>query len=184
MLFLAFNLYLNSQTWTYEKGGNVFDGEYKTSSIIGIGSEWPYEIPIFVVNVFNNNIDNPNIYLSNVTYAGCDNKQIKIIFDNESKVYNFTATTNENQDIWFLHLIIYEDVNIGYYDQDRKEWITRNSPYYKPQSKFDKNEFDNFIKDIKNRTKMHVRLQSDCTKYDCVFSLKGSTAALNFVFKK
>lgn len=148
--FVFFTLSSNCQIWTYKSGGNAFDGTYRTSSIIGKGDEFPYNDPVFVINVFRNEVNNPNIYLTNVPYAGCDNKSAKIVFDAEDRIYYFSVKTNEETDSWFLHL----------YSQE---------------------EFDDFIKNIKAHSKMSIRLQSDCVKYDCVFSLNGSTAAINFV---
>jgi len=41
-----------------------------------------------------------------------------------------------------------------------------------------------FIKQLKTHSVMHVRLTSDCVHSDFKFSLKGSAAALNFVLSK
>ena len=75
VLLFVFILLLSNinfgQKWTYSSGGNVFDGQYKTSSIVGTGGEFPYNNPVFVVNLFEN--EQFNVYLSYAGFAGCDN---------------------------------------------------------------------------------------------------------------
>ena len=45
-------------------------------------------------------------------------------------------------------------------------------------------EFEEFIRNIKTHSKMYVRISSDCVRSDFEFSLSGSSAAMNFLFKK
>ena len=37
LIILLIPLISLAQSWTYEKGGNAFDGKYKTSSVLGKG---------------------------------------------------------------------------------------------------------------------------------------------------
>jgi hypothetical protein len=161
---------LIAQTWRYEAGEDAFDGKYKTSSIIGIGTEWPYVNPIFVINIFRNDPEHANIYLSKVPYAGCDNNYTVIKFDNSEKLFTPLVTTNRANDIWFLDFQKYKAKFID------NEWV------FEPIGN-DENMFKEFIKMLRSHSKIHIRLQSDCLKYDCVFNLNGSNEALNFIFK-
>ena len=96
--------------------------------------------------------------------------------------------------MWFLKFIL--DAKEVQYDQDTKKWVIWNEDRWivfnskeaadssKNEDKDMLNQFDDFIKDLKSHSKMYVRLLSDCKKYDCEFSLSGSTAAINFVMTK
>lgn len=100
ILALAFSS-VYGQKWDYKKGGDAFDGEYKASSVIGKGEEFPYENPVFVVNYFPNK-GNLNVYISDAGYAGCSDKKVKVNFQKEDDIYTFNATTGGNEENWFL----------------------------------------------------------------------------------
>lgn len=144
---------ISAQNWEYSKGGDAFDGKYRTSSIKGVGNEFPYEEPVFVVNRFLKS-DNINVYLNDVGYAGCDSKYVKITFDNDNKVYLFDASTDTNKDAWFLSKANFADNTIS-----KSELLKKLMSYYK----------------------MHVRISSDCGERDFEFSLNGSSQAINYV---
>ena len=72
---LLITLTLTAQSWTFSKGGNAFDGTYKTSSVVGKGTEYPYKTPILVINKF----DNPNI------------GDFVLGFKSNSRMWKFTA---------------------------------------------------------------------------------------------
>lgn len=157
VLLFVFILLLSNinfgQKWTYSSGGNVFDGQYKTSSIVGTGGEFPYNNPVFVVNLFEN--EQLNVYLSDAGFAGCDNKVAYIKFDNSEELLTFEITTNQNQDIWFLKANSREkEASISIID---------------------------LLEKIKGHKTMYIRLYSDCNQSDYKFSLTGSSMAINFV---
>lgn len=156
LLFIFILLLSNinfGQKWTYSSGGNVFDGQYKTSSIVGTGGEFPYNNPVFVVNLFEN--EQLNVYLSDAGFAGCDNKVAYIKFDNSEELLTFEITTNQNQDIWFLKANSREkEASISIID---------------------------LLEKIKGHKTMYIRLYSDCNQSDYKFSLTGSSMAINFV---
>lgn len=83
LIFLLIPFISLAQSWTYKKGGNAFDGEFKTSSVLGKGSEFPYNKPSLVINKFEND-EQINFYLSGAGYFQ-DNTGISIkwVFDNE-----------------------------------------------------------------------------------------------------
>lgn len=156
VLFVSQNTF--SQSWTYSSGGNAFDGKYRTSSITGTGTNYPYNKPLFVVNYFENS-KSLNIYIADVGYAGCDNKIVKIKFNNNDTIYAFDASTDENKEIWFLSQYSY---NYNYTN------LT----------------FDQLLKKLMRYSKMYIRITSDCGQNDLEFSLNGSTKAIKFVLPK
>jgi hypothetical protein len=141
-----------AQKWTYSSGWNVFDGKYKTSSIVGTGGEFPYTKPILVVNVFED--ESLNVYVSDAGYAGCDNKIVYIKFDNSDILYHFSVTTNSNNDVWFLKETSYGNNNISIVE---------------------------LLEKMKIHNTLYLRLYSDCNQSDYKFSLSGSTTAINYV---
>ena len=57
IIFIAIllrQIMVSAQNWSFESGGNVFDGKYKTSSIKGKGTDFPYNNPLLVINLFKN----------------------------------------------------------------------------------------------------------------------------------
>ena len=253
VLSLIFVLVLDhcqAQSWTYSQGGNAFDGKYKTCSIEGVGHTFPYLNPLFVINIFKGDINNPNIYLTKVPYGGCDNKEVLIKLDEDENIYQPSVTVSNTKEAWFLHFDSYESIkdslkqifimyilpqnqnakirkepNVN--SQIIKELSSRDTLFlfnhdplvgvwnctygritgyvddmylpdlsingktvsketYTPITKTIKTnkDMEQFFQDIKKHSVMHIRLLSDCVKSDFEFSLKGSTAALNFVFTK
>ena len=144
-----------SLKWTYNTGKSDFDGTYKTASIYGSGGEFPYTKPLFVINYFING--GINLYLTGAGYAGCDNKEAYLKFDKDEKTYKFNVTTNSNKDTWF----------IGYYKGNELDFSTID-----------------LLSKLKNHSRLSVRLLSDCGQIDYLFSLNGSTPAINFVSKE
>jgi len=56
-----------SKAWSYEAGGNALWMEnIRLASVKGTGTEFPYQSPLFVVNVFKGDTENPNLYLAKV----------------------------------------------------------------------------------------------------------------------
>jgi hypothetical protein len=86
--------------WTYKKGGNKFDGEYKTASIIGEGREWPYIKPTLVINKFGNK--EPNLYLTGIGFTGCSNSTISFAFDSMDEVWTYTAASDKEKEAAFV----------------------------------------------------------------------------------
>jgi len=165
---------IHCQVWTYQAMHNTVSGNYKSSSVQGVGTEWPYTRPLFIIISFGDSVNNTDIYFTKVPCACCDNPRVMIKFDDEEKRYNFRATTNQSEDIWFLE---FKKESVRW-DPVINEWIDYAT------DKDDADKFINLIKAIKTHAKMYVRLSNDCRKYNCEFSLRGSAVALNFVFRK
>lgn len=92
--------------WRTGSSGNKFDGEYKYGTIIGKGGEYPYTKPSLTINKFKN--VEPNIYISNIGYTGCNNNSLKFAFDNSEDIYSFYSETNADKDAAFLSATVFE----------------------------------------------------------------------------
>jgi len=53
VIIFTFSLSIKAQSWKYNSGGNPFDGKYKTASIKGTGSDYPYNNPVLAINLYN-----------------------------------------------------------------------------------------------------------------------------------
>ena len=155
ILILIFSTNMYCQKWTYSSGGNAFDGKYKTSSIKGVGSDYPYNSPFFVVNCFEQS--NINIYISDAGYAGCDSKIAKIKFNGNDTIFTFSSSTNSDNDVWFIH---------------------ESSDNYSEDHTLSESQL---LKRMMKYNKMFVRLSSKCGDSDLEFSLTGSTQAITYV---
>lgn len=144
---------LDGQKWNYRSDESAFDGKYRICYVMGSGNEFPYNNPLFVVNLLENN--RLNVYLQDVGYAGCDNKMAYIKFDNDSKVYTFKVLTNSDRDTWFL-----------------QENIRNSQPSL---------YMIELLEKLKAHNKVYVRLSSDCGQNDFMFPLLGSSVAINYV---
>jgi len=154
ILFLLLSQFLYAQKWVYDISENKFDGDSKYAYVIGTGDKFPYNTPRLYVNYF---IDEKslNIYIAKGGYSGCPNNLIYVIFEGEDQKYIFNASSNSENDIWFFK----ESLNT-----------------YSSSISF----FDMFEK-MKAYKTMYVRLVNDCYQTDLIFSLNGSSPAINFV---
>lgn len=96
--------------WTFKKGGNKFDGEYKTASILGKGGEWPYTKPAFVINRFGE--DEPNLYLASIGYTGCSSPTISFAFDGVDEILVFRSSSDKEKEAAFILGSAYEIQNL------------------------------------------------------------------------
>ena len=110
LFILILPLFSYSQTWSFSEGGNAFDGQYKTASIIGTGNNYPYTKPVLVVNRFNG--DAINFYISS---AGYFQEQTGIgvywSFDNEPDVLYSTYDWSISSDGKTLFFSEFNDPN-------------------------------------------------------------------------
>jgi hypothetical protein len=120
LLLLFQMIIVNSQSWSFKKGGDVFDGTYKTSSVIGRGDKFPYTKPMFVINVFKGETEDPNIYITEVPSAVCSNNRVLIKFDNDDYTFTPRVTSSEDHEFWFLH---FYGLDFGTNSQIRKDTI-------------------------------------------------------------
>ena len=159
---LLITLTLTAQSWTFSKGGNAFDGTYKTSSIVGKGTEFPYKTPSLVINKFDND-EQINFYLNGAGYHQDDTGlSIKWVFDNEPQTIYSSYS-------WSLS----EDGKIIFFNR-----------FNNPKEKSTKLEDIDIIEKLTKANKVSIRVSDDYGSNDLVFSLSGSTKAISFVLPK
>ena len=159
LLLLCITISSYSQSWRFTSGGNDFDGKYKTSSIVGVGNEFPYKTPSLVINKFSKSDGDINFYISSAGFYQ-KNTGIRIywVFNNEPNVTYSTYDYSISADGKILFL---EEFNSP--DSDIK--ITKYE----------------FIEKLKNSSTVSVRISNKYGKNDIKFSLRGSTKAINYV---
>lgn len=158
LIFIPVMLF--SQSWKYNKGGDAFDGTYKISSVSGKGSEFPYQNPSLVINVFDNKKDDINFYLSGAGFFQEDTGlSIKWVFDNEpNTIYTSYkwSLSNDGKTIFF-------------------------KTFNNPENKSTKLSDIDIINKLTISNKVNIRVSNEYGKNDLAFSLSGSTKAINFV---
>lgn len=143
--------------WTYRSGSNKFDGSYKVAQVIGKGGEWPYKDPTF--NIIRWNEDEPDIYIGNIRYTGCDDATIEITFNDNKEIYAYDANPSINK-------------NAAYIDFS-KLYSWRNSI-----------SMVELVELLRNENRLYIRYADNCGSEYYEFSLSGSTKAINFVAKE
>jgi hypothetical protein len=147
-----------SQNWQYKAGGSAFDGKYKTSYVQGVGNKFPYNKPLLTINKFDNQ-DEINFYISGAGYfQEGTNTSIRWVFNNEPGIIYSTYSFSYSSDGQMLFLTEFNDPN--------------------SDNKISKYEF---INKLKNASKVSVRTSDNYGSNDIVFSLNGSTKAINSV---
>ena len=159
VLFIVGNsINSNAQIWKFTSGGNDFDGRYKTSSIKGSASNYPYNNPRLVINYFDKD-DSLNFYIINAGYYS-DSSDVKVlwVFNNEKDIIYETPLINLSSDGKSIFFEEFKSPKSGEY----------LSVY-------------EFIDKLKKATNVSVRVKGQFDKNDIKFSLKGSTKAINYV---
>jgi hypothetical protein len=164
---LILQIDLISQQWTFQEKQSSFDGKIKSAQVKGVGTDNIYRNPYMVINYFENT-NKLNIYFGNAGYSGCDSKLVYLIIDaNSSDIKTYYGKSNNSNDTWFIG----SDKNVKFlddwteYDWDWAEYLYLRS----------------LLDNLKEGSKLEVRLVSDCNKNDLTFSLKGSFNAINSV---
>lgn len=155
---LLITLTLTAQSWTFSEGGDAFDGKYKTSSVIGKGTNYPYTKPSLVINKFEGE-ENINFYISGGGYFQ-EKTGISVlwVFDNEpNKIYStYDWTISSDGKILFFR------------EFNNPDGLARLKPI-------------DIIDKLTLANKVTVRMKDDYGSNDIVFSLSGSTKAINSV---
>ena len=148
------------QGWTSSEGGSAFDGKYKTSSVVGKGTNFPYTKPVLVVNKFDG--EKLNFYISG---GGFFQEKTDIgvlwVFDNESDTIYSTYDWSISDDGKILFFSEFNNPD--------------GSGKLKPVD---------IIEKLTLANKVTVRMKDKYGSNDIVFSLSGSTKAINFVLPK
>ena len=159
VLFIVGNsINSNAQIWKFTSGGNDFDGRYKTSSIKGSASNYPYNKPRLVINYFDKD-NSLNFYIINAGYYS-DSSDVKVlwVFNNEKDIIYETPLINLSSDGKSIFFEEFKSPKSGEY----------LSVY-------------EFIDKLKKATNVSVRVKGQFDKNDIKFSLRGSTKAINYV---
>ena len=104
LLLLLIPILSFGQTWKFSEGGSAFDGKYKTSSITGTGTNFPYTSPTLVVNKFDG--EDINFYISNGGFFQ-EKTGISVlwVFDNEPNTIYSTydwSISSDGKILFFL----------------------------------------------------------------------------------
>ena len=154
---VALGMSATAQTWVYNKGGNDFDGNYRTAQVRGKGNDYPYTSPAIYVNKFDNG--DINLYISGLGYV-TDDFVLYFVFDGErtykSASYLGELSKNSSSDVVFIK---------GASNSETLLPVTRAV----------------LLDEIQKSSRMSVRFKTDYAKNDMSFPLSGSTKALNFV---
>jgi len=144
---------LNAQTWKHKVQYSDFDGKYDIVYAFGYGGSSPYENPQFIVR----NIDENELFISDLGYTGCDDNKLIIVFDKTRKyiVYGNPSTDNE---ALFISSIYYQN-----------EELEEQNIYH-------------LLQEIMRSSKMSIRFSNDCSTRDFYYRLDGSTSALTKMF--
>jgi len=160
ILLITTTSLIYSQNWSYKSGGSAFDGKYKTASIIGEGTDYPYNKPILVINLYKE--ESLNFYISNSGfYQSLADIEILWIFDNEPNIIYKSHNFTKSKDGKVLFLDDFKNSANGDY-----LWTTE------------------FIEKFKYANKVDVRIKNNSGKNDISFSLSGSAKAINYVISK
>ena len=159
-LTLLFSLSSLSQTWKYEAGGSTFDGKYKTAYIQGSGNKFPYKTPSLVINKFEGK--SINFYISDGGFFQ-EKTGIRVlwVFDNEPEKLYSTYDYSISSDGKTLFFAEFNNPD--------------GSGKLKPID---------IIEKLTLANKVSVRMSDDFGSNDIVFSLSGSTKAINFIIPK
>ena len=148
------------QGWTSSEGGSAFDGKYKTSSVVGKGDNFPYNKPVLVINKFNG--EKLNFYISKGGFfQEKTNIGVLWVFDNEPDTIYSTYD-------WSIS----DDGKILFF-----------SEFNNPDGSGKLKPID-IIEKLMLANNVSVRMKDKYGANDIVFSLIGSTKAINFVLPK
>ena len=157
-IFISFASF--GQTWKYSEGGNAFDGKYKTSIVTGVGTNFPYTKPSIVINKFEGKAI--NFYISDGGFFQ-DGTGIRVlwVFDNEPDIlysaYDYSISSDGK-------ILFFTEFN-------NPDGAGKLKPI-------------DIIEKLTLANKVTVRMSDDYGSNDIVFSLSGSSKAINFVIPK
>ena len=151
---------ISAQSWSFKSGGNAFDGKYKTSSIVGKGTDFPYNNPLLVINLFKE--ESLNFYISSAGYfQDLSETEVLWIFNNEPNTLYKSNTLSKSDD---SKIIFFDD----FINSNSNENLSRIE----------------FIEKLKTANKVNIRIKDKYGKNDLSFSLRGSTKAIDYVISK
>lgn len=151
---------ISAQSWSFKSGGNAFDGKYKTSSIKGKGTDFPYNNPLLVINLFKE--ESLNFYIADAGYfQNLSETEVLWIFNNEPNTLYKSNNLSKSDD---SKIIFFDD----FINSNTNENLSRIE----------------FIEKLKTANKVNIRIKDNYGQNDLLFSLRGSTKAINYVISK
>jgi len=155
LILLCLPIISLSQKWIYNSGSNDFDGSFRTASIVGKGTDYPYGSPSLVINYFDNK-NQINFYITDAGYyPSSSNTKVLFSFSNEKGT-------------------IYESNSVSY-SSDNKSVFLGNSFSPKNTKRID------IFKKLMSASYVNIRVTNDYGKNDLNFSLNGSSTAIKRV---
>ncbi len=152
--------FIYSQSWKYESGENPFDGKYRTASVLGKGTNFPFQTPSLVINVFN--LESINFYIANAgVYESLSGIEVLWAFSSEPKTIYKSYGFSKSNDGKILFFDNFKGLN-------SKNYI---------------NKLD-FIEKLKLGNKVDIRIKNKYGKNDMSFSLTGSNKSINYVISQ
>lgn len=156
LLICLLTTFSYSQTWKFESGKDSFDGNYRTSYVVG-KSDFPYDKPILSINIFNEK--DMNFYISSSGYYPTeDDVKVLLKFNNETNtIYtsNYISLSKDKKTI-FLY----------YFKDDKNQDYSRHD----------------IIEKIKKASNLRVRIITDFGDKDLYFSLVGSSKSIDYIY--
>ena len=159
LLLFSFPLLSFGQGWTYDEGSAI-DGKYKTSSVVGKGSNFSYTKPVLVINKLNG--EQLNFYISGGGFFQ-EKTDIRVlwVFDNEPDAIYLTND-------WSISV----DGNILFFSEfNNPDGLEKLKPV-------------DIIEKLMLANMVTVSINDIYGSNDIVFSLSGSKKAINFVLPK
>lgn len=148
---------LSFSQWRFNEGGNNFDGNFKSASVQGVGSRFPYDDPILHINRFESGSE--NLYLKETGYYFDDEDvYIRFYFDDTETVYKVDeySVGREGKTLFMNEIsTVSDDVFIDKVD---------------------------LIELLKKHSVMRIRVTSRNSRNDIIIPLQGSTNALNKLY--
>ncbi len=148
------------QTWKYSSDRNDFDGQYKTASVKGSGSDYAYNAPSLVINSFETS--GINFYISDAgQYLYGSNTEILLSFNNEKgNVYSATDISWAGDNVFMGD--IYTVTRDGIAEE---ESLTRLQ----------------IFKKLMTASYLNISIRNNYEQNDMKFSLSRSTNAIKYV---
>lgn len=148
---------LSIAQWRYLEQGNEFDGKIRVATVVGSGTDYPYNKPKLVLNYFVKD-ERFNLYIDDSGYF-VDFADVTMIFDKEPSVFYMAynqSISADNKTIFIDEFYINDDVEnrIGFFE---------------------------VLEKLKLNNRLSVRVENKYGKNDIRFNLSGSTKAINLV---
>lgn len=145
----------NTGQWSFNTIENPFDEKINHAWLLSEGTNRV----ALKVNYFTKD-SSYNAYFEGVGNSTCDNKRLKIIFDDEEDVYLADAISNEFGSEWFVYSPSKLHQNIGL-----RDYIT----------------VEKFLILLTKHSEVAIRFQSNCGKKDFNFDISGAKNVFDYV---